>query len=82
MPISTQQICDVLNDVGKRVTVSCKTDHTHTARQDCLQGDDRDITICKLAEQLLSDRGARLSFTNNPEHKGPTIWTHLSEEDS
>lgn len=41
-------------EVAARLRVSCDDYHAHSAHGGCLAGDERDITIAKLCETLLS----------------------------
>ena len=54
--LSDEQLGIIHENVRKRVRVSCCEHHAHSALDECLDGDERDITICKLIEVIRRER--------------------------
>ena len=54
--MTDDELSKIKKEVSERVRVGCDDMHPHTAEDDCLVGDPRDITILKLAEDLIRER--------------------------
>jgi DUF971 family protein len=63
--VTTDEIKKLHAESAARVSVRCDEYHGHSARQGCLGGDERDVTICKLAEQILQDRAELVALVGD-----------------
>ena len=62
MRLKNEDIKEIFERAQARVEVRCDEYHQHSARQGCLwpkkDGDQRDVDICKLVEELKQTRDA------------------------
>lgn len=56
MNLNNNEIEKIYKLAASRVVVACDENHTHSALNDCLHGDEKDIIICKLCESIKYDR--------------------------
>jgi hypothetical protein len=54
--MTDEELAKIQRETAARVRVSCDEYHAHSAVQDCLMGDERDITILKITETLRRER--------------------------
>ena len=55
--LTMQEIDNIKRITSKNVKVGCDKHHQHTALDNCLVGDEKDITILKLCETVLYMKG-------------------------
>jgi hypothetical protein len=62
--MTKDELDSIFHAAQARVRVACDEYHQHTASGDCLLGDERDIAICRLAEELYDIRSKVRDLSN------------------